>query len=65
MRDLPAIVHLASRILFPARKFKISACSTTNDHTALQVHDIGIVLSQIGAGETGYEETVGRGQDRV
>jgi len=29
------------------------------------VHDIGIVLSQIGAGETGYEVTVGRGQDRA
>ncbi len=29
------------------------------------MHDVDIVLSQIGAGETGYEVTVGRGQDRA
>ncbi len=47
------------------RKFKIAVTGHKNDRAAIKLHDIGIVIVQNAAGETGYEVHVGGGQGRT
>ena len=47
------------------RKFKIAVTAHKNDRAAIKLHDIGIVVKQIDAGEIGYEVHVGGGQGRT
>ncbi len=47
------------------RKFKIAVTGHENDRAAIKLHDIGIVIVQNQAGETGYEVHVGGGQGRT
>jgi sulfite reductase (NADPH) hemoprotein beta-component len=47
------------------RKFKIAVTGHENDRAAIKLHDIGIVVKQNHAGETGYEVHVGGGQGRT
>ena len=47
------------------RKFKIAVTGHKNDRAAIKLHDIGIVIVQNDAGETGYEVHVGGGQGRT
>jgi sulfite reductase (NADPH) hemoprotein beta-component len=47
------------------RKFKIAVTGHENDRAAIKLHDIGIVVKQNDAGETGYEVHVGGGQGRT
>src|ERR1700694_410254 len=46
---------------FLPRKFKIAVTAATQDRAAVKVHDVGLRLHRNGAGETGFEVTVGGG----
>jgi sulfite reductase (NADPH) hemoprotein beta-component len=50
---------------FLPRKFKIAITAATHDRAAIRVHDIGLRLHRNGAGETGFEVTVGGGLGRT
>src|SRR3989475_7443638 len=44
---------------FLPRKFKIAVTAAAHDRAAVKVHDIGLRLHRNGAGETGFEVSVG------
>src|SRR6185295_15524801 len=50
---------------FLPRKFKIALTAATSDRAATKVHDIGLRLIRNGAGETGFEVSVGGGLGRT
>jgi sulfite reductase (NADPH) hemoprotein beta-component len=50
---------------FLPRKFKIAVTAAAQDRAAVKVHDIGLRLHRDGAGETGFEVTVGGGLGRT
>jgi sulfite reductase (NADPH) hemoprotein beta-component len=50
---------------FLPRKFKIAVTAAAHDRAAVKVHDIGLRLHRNGAGETGFEVTVGGGLGRT
>jgi sulfite reductase (NADPH) hemoprotein beta-component len=50
---------------FLPRKFKIAVTAAAQDRAAVKVHDIGLRLHRNGAGETGFEVTVGGGLGRT
>ncbi len=50
---------------FLPRKFKIAITGCANDRAAIKVHDIGLVVVQNEAGETGFEFWVGGGLGRT
>src|SRR6202163_1713110 len=50
---------------FLPRKFKIALTASANDRAAVKVHDIGLRLIRNGAGETGFEVSVGGGLGRT
>ncbi|WP_310621494.1 nitrite/sulfite reductase [Flexibacterium corallicola] len=50
---------------FLPRKFKIAITGAPNDRAAVQVHDIGLQLTQNDAGETGFTVFVGGGLGRT
>src|SRR3954454_12727704 len=50
---------------FLPRKFKIALTAATHDRAAVRVHDIGLRLHRNGAGETGFEVSVGGGLGRT
>ena len=64
-RDYPAMVNIPSEFLICRVKFKIAVTGHENDRAAIKLHDIGIVIVQNQAGETGYEVHVGGGQGRT
>ena len=49
---------------FLPRKFKFAVTASAHDRTALKVHDVGLRLHRNGAGEVGFEVTVGGGLGR-
>src|SRR6266850_90974 len=50
---------------FLPRKFKIAITAAAHDRAAVKVHDIGLCLHRNGAGETGFEVSVGGGLGRT
>ena len=50
---------------FLPRKFKIAITASAHDRAAVKVHDIGLHLYRNGAGETGFEVSVGGGLGRT
>jgi sulfite reductase (NADPH) hemoprotein beta-component len=50
---------------FLPRKFKIALTASNHDRAAVKIHDIGLRLHRNGAGETGFEVTVGGGLGRT
>ena len=50
---------------FLPRKFKIAITASAHDRAAIKVHDIGLRLHRNGAGETGFEVSVGGGLGRT
>jgi sulfite reductase (NADPH) hemoprotein beta-component len=50
---------------FLPRKFKIAVTAASHDRAAVKVHDIGLRLYRNGAGETGFEVSVGGGLGRT
>src|SRR5947209_4929556 len=50
---------------FLPRKFKIAVTAAAHDRAAVKVHDIGLRLHRNGAGEVGFEVTVGGGLGRT
>src|ERR1700753_2272920 len=50
---------------FLPRKFKIALTASSHDRAAVKIHDIGLRLHRNGAGETGFEVTVGGGLGRT
>src|ERR1700676_5117064 len=50
---------------FLPRKFKIALTASTHDRAAVKVHDIGLRMHRNGAGETGFEVSVGGGLRRT
>jgi sulfite reductase (NADPH) hemoprotein beta-component len=50
---------------FLPRKFKIALTASAHDRAAVKVHDIGLRMHRNGAGETGFEVTVGGGLGRT
>ena len=50
---------------FLPRKFKIAITGAPNDRAAIKLHDIGIILSRLPNGETGFDVYVGGGQGRT
>jgi sulfite reductase (NADPH) hemoprotein beta-component len=50
---------------FLPRKFKIAITAAGHDRAAVKIHDIGLRLYRNGAGETGFEVTVGGGLGRI
>jgi sulfite reductase (NADPH) hemoprotein beta-component len=50
---------------FLPRKFKIAITASAHDRAAVKVHDIGLHLHRNGAGETGFEVSVGGGLGRT
>jgi sulfite reductase (NADPH) hemoprotein beta-component len=50
---------------FLPRKFKIAITASALDRAAVKVHDIGLRLQRNGAGETGFEVSVGGGLGRT
>ena len=50
---------------FLPRKFKIAVTGSPHDRTAVKFHDIGLILKQNDAGETGFEVLVGGGLGRT
>src|ERR1700758_5007928 len=50
---------------FLPRKFKIALTASAHDRAAVKIHDIGLRLHRNGAGETGFEGTVGGGLGRT
>jgi sulfite reductase (NADPH) hemoprotein beta-component len=56
---------LHPEFLFLPRKFKIAITASDHDRAAIKVHDIGLKLYRNGAGETGFEVSVGGGLGRT
>src|SRR5437773_3463307 len=50
---------------FLPRKFKIAITAAPHDRAAIKVHDIGLRLHRNGAGEVGFEVSVGGGLGRT
>jgi sulfite reductase (NADPH) hemoprotein beta-component len=50
---------------FLPRKFKIAVTAAAQDRAAVRVHDLGLRLHRNGAGETGFEVSVGGGLGRT
>jgi sulfite reductase (NADPH) hemoprotein beta-component len=50
---------------FLPRKFKIAVTAAAHDRAAVKIHDIGLRLLRNGAGETGFEVSVGGGLGRT
>jgi len=50
---------------FLPRKFKIAITASAHDRAAIKVHDIGLRMLRNGAGETGFEVSVGGGLGRT
>src|SRR5579864_7601184 len=50
---------------FLPRKFKIGITAAAHDRAAIKIHDIGLRLHRNGAGETGFEVSVGGGLGRT
>src|ERR1700755_2464521 len=50
---------------FLPRKFKIALSAAAHDRAAVKVHDIGLRMHRNGAGEVGFEVTVGGGLGRT
>src|SRR5450631_1920576 len=50
---------------FLPRKFKIAITASAHDRAAVKVHDIGLRLHRNGAGEVGFEVSVGGGLGRT
>jgi len=50
---------------FLPRKFKIAVTASAHDRAAVKVHDLGLRLHRNGAGEIGFEVTVGGGLGRT
>src|ERR1051325_1801711 len=50
---------------FLPRKFKIAVTAAAHDRAAVKIHDIGMRLLRNGAGETGFEVSVGGGLGRT
>jgi sulfite reductase (NADPH) hemoprotein beta-component len=50
---------------FLPRKFKIAITAAGHDRAAVKIHDIGLRLYRNGAGEAGFEVTVGGGLGRT
>src|SRR3954453_12512507 len=50
---------------FLPRKFKIAVTAAAHDRAAVKIHDIGLGLWRNGAGETGFEVSVGGGLGRT
>jgi sulfite reductase (NADPH) hemoprotein beta-component len=50
---------------FLPRKFKIAMTAAAHDRAAVRIHDIGLRLHRNGAGETGFEVSVGGGLGRT
>src|SRR5437660_4181884 len=50
---------------FLPRKFKIAVTAAAHDRAAVRVHDIGLRIHRNGAGETGFEVSVGGGLGRT
>ena len=50
---------------FLPRKFKIALTASSHDRAAVKIYDIGLRLHRNGAGETGFEVTVGGGLGRT
>ncbi|TNE62225.1 MAG: nitrite/sulfite reductase [Alphaproteobacteria bacterium] len=50
---------------FLPRKFKIAITAAKEDRAAVKWHDIGLILKQNDAGETGFEVIVGGGMGRT
>jgi sulfite reductase (NADPH) hemoprotein beta-component len=50
---------------FLPRKFKIALSAAAHDRAAVKVHDIGLRMHKNGAGETGFEVSVGGGLGRT
>src|SRR5438552_3497738 len=50
---------------FLPRKFKIALSAAAHDRAAVKVHDIGLRMYNNGAGETGFEVSVGGGLGRT
>jgi sulfite reductase (NADPH) hemoprotein beta-component len=50
---------------FLPRKFKIAVTAAGHDRAAVRIHDVGLRLHRNGAGETGFEVSVGGGLGRT
>src|SRR6201997_2624367 len=50
---------------FLPRKFKIALSAAAHDRAAVKIHDIGLRMHRNGAGETGFEVSVGGGLGRT
>src|SRR6201994_2927876 len=50
---------------FLPRKFKIALTASSHDRAAVKIHDIGLRIHRNGAGEVGFEVTVGGGLGRT
>src|ERR1051325_11568265 len=58
-------VTLHPEFSFLPRKFKIAVTAAAHDRAAVKIHDIGMRLLRNGAGETGFEVSVGGGLGRT
>jgi sulfite reductase (NADPH) hemoprotein beta-component len=58
-------VTLHPEFSFLPRKFKIAVTAAAHDRAAVKIHDVGLRLLRNGAGETGFEVSVGGGLGRT
>jgi sulfite reductase (NADPH) hemoprotein beta-component len=58
-------VTLHPEFSFLPRKFKIAVTAAAHDRAAVKIHDVGLRLIRNGAGETGFEVSVGGGLGRT